>query len=104
MTPDLFSPVIQRGDSIIPRARNNDALTSHEAAFHALTFAKHYRARILAVLIRPMTIYDIAEQTGLDHVQIARRMPELQTMGLARPTGATERGRTGGMCRLWEKV
>jgi CRP-like cAMP-binding protein len=89
---------------ITPRARASDAPTSHQAAENARAFARDHYALILGVLWRPMTIYRIATLTGLTHVQVARRMPELQQRGEARPTGETAPGESGAQCRLWELV
>jgi hypothetical protein len=95
--PDLFTPVA-------PRARTSDPATSHAAAKSMLgNPLTCQRAAIMGVLWRPMTIYEIAKLTGLDHVQVARRMPELEEGGHANPTGQEKQGPNGRMCRLWEK-
>ena len=95
-TPDLFAPQ--------PRARNNDPATSHAAATSMVKISHDHHLRILGVLWKPMTIYHIATLTGLDHVQVARRMPELEQMGHARTTGGTAPSPSGRECRLWEKI
>lgn len=54
----------------------------------------------MAVLKGRMSIKDIAAALGdLDHVQVARRMPELKEKGRARPTDEKRDG-----CRLWERT
>lgn len=56
-----------------------------------------HRNRIIAALERPMTVKDIATALGdLDHVQVARRMSELQEMKRAKPTTEIRGG-----CRVW---
>lgn len=102
--PDFFdAPHIQRGESVLPRARNGDALTSHAAAERAASFCRDHRVLILGALWKPMTTYRLAQLTGLTHVQVSRRMHELEAEGLARPTGQTAPGESGAQCRLWEK-
>jgi hypothetical protein len=95
-TPDLFQPQ--------PVARRHDPPTSHAAAASITKAAKDHHYAIINVLWKPMTIYHIARLTGLDHVQVARRMPELAAMGKAMTTGKTAPGPAGRECRLWEKV
>ena len=96
LTPDLFAPH--------PVARRHDPATSHAAATSMTRAALDHHEVILGVLWRPMTIYHIAMLTGLDHVQVARRMPELEQLGQARPTGETAAGPSGRECRIWERV
>jgi hypothetical protein len=107
-------PHIQSGSSIIPRARTGDAITSRDAAARAAHFAQDHCESILGVLYRPMTCYTIARLTGLTHVQVARRLGEMEQKrdefgnvtreGTIRPTGKTEIGESGSPCRLWERV
>lgn len=75
-----------------PQARATDPHTSKEAARRAATFANNHRDRIHAALDTPANIYEIAERTGLDHVAVARRMAEMQRMGLVERTGVTRDG------------
>ena len=84
-----------------PRARNTDPDTSHAAAARASTFAVSHRNKIMAVLTEPMTIKEIAQRCGLDHVAVARRMTELQRppLRLAVPTDDRRDG-----CRVWRRV
>lgn len=87
----LFAP--------LPRARKKDPDTSHRAATKAAGMAVNHRNRIMAVLDRPQTIKEIAARLGdLDHVAVARRMPELKELKLAHPT---EERRDG--CRVWAR-
>jgi predicted Rossmann fold nucleotide-binding protein DprA/Smf involved in DNA uptake len=97
-------PVIQEGDSIIPRARNGDALTSHEAAANAKTFATDHRACILGVMWRALDASRIAKFTGLSIEQVCRRLPELEEAGRVRLTGATVVGLNGSKFREWERI
>jgi predicted ArsR family transcriptional regulator len=95
-TPDLFATH--------PVARKSDPETSHAAAASMYEAHKDHHYWILASLWRPMTIYELAKLTGLTHVQVARRMPELEQMGKARATGETRTGDSGRECRLWERI
>jgi hypothetical protein len=79
-----------------PRARTGDPSTSHAAAKRAAGVSVDHRNRIMAVLDRPQTIYELGARCGLSHVQVARRMPELQEQGRAEPTDGKRDG-----CRLW---
>jgi len=96
LTPDLFTPA--------PAARRDDPQTSKAAALSMTGPHAVHQYAIVNVLWRPMTIYHIARLTGLTHVQVARRLPELRTMGHVRPTGKTAAGDTGRECRLWERI
>lgn len=79
-----------------PRARRRDPETSHAAAKRAGSFAANHRERIKAALAQgPGNIYEIGARCGLDHVAVARRMPELFAAGVAIPEGK----RDG--CRIW---
>ena len=84
----------------MPTARARDPATSKDAARKAATFANNHRDRIHAALATPGTIKELAERTGLDHVAVARRMPELQRMGLAQPMTDERRGG----CRVWQRT
>lgn len=77
-------------------ARATDPATSHAAAARATSVAVNHRNIVMARLTRPMTAYDLAEATGLTQVQICRRLPELEEMRLAHPTGEMRNG-----SRLW---
>lgn len=79
-----------------PRARRRDPSTSHAAAKKAASVAPNHRNLIMAKLTHPMDAYDIAAATGLSQVQVCRRLPELDAMGLAHPTGTVRDG-----SRLW---
>lgn len=84
-------------------ARHSDPATSHAAAQMALMFADDHCARILAALEHgPAGKTLIASRTGLDHVAIARRLPELQRSGRARTTGRTVPSASGRSEREWE--
>lgn len=86
------------------RARRDDPVTSHEAAARVIEFGHAHQAKILGFLIerRQATIYELAEWSGLTHVQVARRLPELQALQVARPTAEKRRSPTGRGCRVWE--
>ena len=86
------------------RARRDDPVTSHQAAARVAEFAHAHQAVIVGSLMSQGagTIYEIAARTGLDHVQVARRMPELEALQVARPTAETKPSPKGRACRVWE--
>ena len=91
--------------SITPLARNSDPITSHAAADQAQAMRHAHHTAILGALrTGAMGKDDIAHFTALTGVQIARRLPELQKLGLVRPTGRTVRSDTGRQEREWEAV
>lgn len=81
-----------------PAARRRDPETSKAAANRALEFASGHHARIFEALQAPGTIYELGERCGLNHVAVARRLPEMLKAGLAEPT---EDKRDG--CRVWRR-
>jgi hypothetical protein len=86
-----------------PRARRSDPATSHQAAARASHFSESHAGRIhVALMAGPQTAHELAERTGLTVVQIDRRLPELQRMGMAAVVirdGATV---TRGGFRVWQ--
>lgn len=82
------------------RARRRDPLSSKIAAGQAVQFDQAHYAKLLAS--RGGTIYEMADETGLDAVAIARRMPELQDYGRARATEVHRPSPSGRPCRVWE--
>lgn len=88
-----------------PLARATDPATSHAAAASAAGLARDHHAKILEAIqiFGPATIYQVAYMTNLTHVQVARRMPELQAAGDVRvKTDETRAAPTGRQCRVWE--
>lgn len=79
-------------------------MTSHLAAAKVIEFGHAHQAVLLGWLLTAgaATIYELADRSGLTHVQVARRLPELEALGAARPSGATRIGPTGRQCRVWE--
>lgn len=77
----------------VPRARNTDPSTSHQAAARAAYFVDGHKDRIckalawLATMNQPATADRIASASGLTVVQVDRRLPEMQRDGVAEPTG-----------------
>lgn len=86
------------------RARRDDPVTSHQAAARVVEFAHAHHAVIVGSLMSQGsgTIYEIGERVGLDHVQVARRMAELEALQVARPTTETKTSPKGRACRVWE--
>jgi len=84
---------------IAPQARRRDPETSKEAAAKAASFTSHHRGLISSALAKgDGTIYELGDRAGLTHVQVARRMPELEQLGEAHPTKQRRSG-----CRIWAR-
>jgi hypothetical protein len=86
------------------RARTSDPATSHAAARRARQLAADHFGRIRYALQYggPGTCYDIADRCiGMTHVQIARRMGELEGQGIVVRTGRQLAGKTGRSCDEW---
>jgi hypothetical protein len=86
-----------------PLARRGDPETSHAAAAASAEFRGEHQAKILDALrwYGPMGKTGIAKTSGLDHIAVARRLPELQRKGLASPTGRTVPSTSGRLEREW---
>ena len=89
-----------------PRARNSDPLTSFQAADLAKELAKKHGLLIVDCLVKhgPMGKDGIATHTGLDGNQVARRLKELETLGLIELTGKTVASKSGRAEREWRFV
>lgn len=85
------------------RARSSDPITSFMAADVAPKFANKHVNTIMECLAKhgPLGKDGIAKHTGLDGVQISRRLPELQKDGLILLTGKTVKSNTGNQEREW---
>jgi predicted ArsR family transcriptional regulator len=92
---DLFDPSLS--------VRRTDPDTSRDAAHKASTFAGEHHQKILSAIRDSrdgLTIHECADATGLDHVAVARRCPELERGGLIQREGRrTHKGRTG---QVWK--
>lgn len=88
------------------RSRRSDPKTSRDSARRVREFDRAHYGKILVALAggRKATIYEIANETGLSHVQVARRMPEMRKLGLAELTGETRPSPAGRLCRLWRVI
>ena len=86
-----------------PRARESDPITSWIAADQAKGFANRHARMIIGALQKgPMGKDGICTITGLDGVQVARRLPELQRQGLVCLTGKQVKSLTGRPEREWQ--
>jgi len=86
----------------VQHARNTDPSTSHRAAC-SLQHGGTHRAKIMAALEQePGTFEQIADRTGLSDSQVWRRLPDLQKLGFAEPTGLELWGRSGRFQREWK--
>ena len=85
--------------------RARDPLSSVMAAEAATKFASGHCATILEALTgKQATVHDLSELTGLEVVQIARRLPRLKAAGKAR---VVQRGGVDlmrGGARVWEAL
>lgn len=86
--------------------RSTDPHTSAAAAEQAKAFAQQHHARILMVLRDhgPRGKDGIARLSGLDRVAVARRMKELQRIGLVALTGKDVLSAAGRPEREWVSV
>ena len=93
-------------DFIFPRVRKSDPLTSYVAADSAKELAKKHGSLIVACLVQhgPQGKDGIATHTGLDGNQVARRLKELETLGLIELTGKTVASKSGRAEREWRFV
>ena len=86
-----------------PRARESDPLTSWIAADQATSLAQRHSNKILDALSQgPAGKDGICALTGLDGVQVARRLPELQRLGFVKLTGKTVMSKTNRPEREWQ--
>jgi len=85
------------------RARATDAITSFQAAESIKDVAKMHQQVIVAALQRfgPMGKDSIANQTGLQSNQVARRMNELQKLDLIELSGKQVTSNSGRSEREW---
>lgn len=112
VTTDMFPPDMTPASvylpppkvTLRPLARNTDPATSHTAARSAKALAAHHHTLIIGALQRPSTATELAARTGLTQVQVCRRLPELEELKLARPTGNTRLTESGRPSREWERV
>lgn len=88
-----------------PRVRTRDPVTSKLAAAQVASASGHF-ALIRDALLRhgPAGKDRIALLTGLDAHQVARRLPEMRTMGLVGLTGETVQSRAGRAEREWQAI
>ena len=114
-TPDLFDRQINRGTSIVPRARRNNVHTSVQAALSAIGLSNAHRIAILAdlKLYKDGTGHQIAERIGLTYQQVSKRTAELNEQGKIERVviGRNEDGKTiywtrlspaGRPCCVWQ--
>jgi predicted transcriptional regulator len=89
-----------------PRVRKSDPLTSFEAADSAKELANKHGAMIVTCLVQhgPLGKDGIATFTKLDGNQVARRLKELETMGLICLTGKTVVSKSKRQEREWRFV
>ena len=87
------------------RARSLDPVTSHAAA-EQVDFAGQHFDKIVDCLQRfgARGKDGIAELTGLDGNQVARRLPEMARVGLVELTGRTTKSNSGRAEREWRFV
>ena len=87
------------------RARSLDPVTSHAAA-EQVDFASQHFDKIVDCLQRfgARGKDGIAELTGLDGNQVARRLPELAKIGLVELTGRVTKSKSGRAEREWRFV
>lgn len=88
-----------------PRARTRDPATSHAAALKFTGTACHFQAIYDTLrLYGPAGKDRIAALAQLEPAQVARRLPEMLTLGLVELTGRTVQSRSGRQEREWTFV
>lgn len=88
-------------------ARRTDPDTSKAAAESVQTAASRHEAAILAELAVssvPLAAEQLADRLGLDHVQVNRRLPDLEHAGVARKTDERHQNRSGRWAVKWEAI
>lgn len=85
------------------KVRKDDPKTSRIAAQTLNNMEANHHARILYALRKygPLIAHEIADATGLDHVQVCRRLPELEDDDLVFDTGETRKSPSGRPARVW---
>ena len=91
---------------LFKRARSLDPSTSHAAADQAQDLARQHFDLIVGCLQRfgARGKDGIAELTGLDGNQVARRLPELARFGSVELTGQVTKSKSGRSEREWRFV
>lgn len=86
------------------RVRAQDPITSVEAAERAAEFAGSHKERILRALgDAELSAREIAKASGLELVQVDRRLHELQRDRLAEVVTAGGADVARGGCRVWRR-
>ena len=87
-----------------PRVRNTDPLTSWQAAGSAKDLANRHARLIVDCLKKYGALGKdgIAAQTGLESMQVARRLHELERDGEIKLTGKVVKSKSGRMEREWQ--
>jgi transcription initiation factor IIE alpha subunit len=87
-----------------PRVRNSDPMTSWAAAGSAKDLAKAHAAKIVQCLIEHGSLGKdgIAHHTGLESMQVARRLHELEREGEIFLTGNVVKSKSNRMEREWK--
>ena len=88
-----FNQILQH---MFPRSRNEDPITSYEAA-DTVTFSGEHYDIILGCLTRygPQSKDGIANKTNLDGNQVARRLSEMEKLKFIETTGQTVKSNAG---------
>lgn len=91
---------------IFNRVRSEDPITSYQAADQIKEVApKHFKIILEALKEHgPMGKDGIAQKVGLNPNAVARRLPELQKLDLAAPTGRTVKSLSGREEREWKSL
>lgn len=88
------------------RSRKSDPVTSHQAAEQIKEAAPQHMDLIYQCLLEhgPLGKDGIANRTGLDPNQVARRLPEMKKLGVVDLTGQTVTSKAGRSEREWGLV
>jgi hypothetical protein len=88
-----------------PAARANDPQSSHDAAeLHTASGARQCHIEIVVAAVRAfegLTSAEIADRTGLERHEAARRLPDAEKAGAVRKGGARKCSISGKLVTTW---
>ena len=86
-------------------ARRGDIDTSHDAAETIEDMATQHKARVYSALVSgPKTSQELASHTGLEYLQVVRRVSDLKNDGAIADSGARRPTKSGRQAAVWHVV
>lgn len=90
-------------DFATTHARTDDVDTSHKAAERAESTAMQHKARVYAALkLGAFTSQQIAQITGLEYLQVVRRVSDLRNEGAIVDSGERRPTISGRLAAVWK--